>query len=97
VLTRSGLAVFTAAQARVIDTIGAGHAFGAAWLAAWLSDGLGRADLGNLEAATQAAKFASAVAGLTCERAGAEPPSAAKVGAEWCFAPPTFNVSAIGD
>jgi fructokinase len=97
VLTRSGLAVVQAAEANVIDTIGAGDAFGAAWLAAWLNDGLGRADLGNLEAATQAADFASVVAALTCERAGAEPPTAAKVGAEWCFAPLTPNISAMGE
>jgi sugar/nucleoside kinase (ribokinase family) len=74
-----------------------GDALGAAWLAAWLSDGLRRADLGNLEAATEAAQFASAVAALTCERAGAEPPNAAKVGAEWCFAQLTSNVPAIGE
>lgn len=97
VLTRSGLAVVQATEARVIDTIGAGDAFGAAWLAAWLSDGLGRRDLGNIEAATRAADFASAVASLTCERAGAEPPTAVKVGAEWCFAPIAPNVSAIGE
>ncbi|HEY6399544.1 MAG TPA: PfkB family carbohydrate kinase, partial [Solirubrobacteraceae bacterium] len=89
VLTAHGQAVVPAAHAHVIDTIGAGDAFGAAWLAAWLSDGLGRADLGRLEAVTEAARFASVVAGLTCERAGAEPPTAARVGAEWCFGPQT--------
>jgi len=32
------------------------------------------------------AGFAALVAARTCERAGAEPPRAAKVDAEWCFA-----------
>lgn len=95
VLTKAGQVVVQAVPARVIDTIGAGDAFGAAWLAAWCSEGLGRAELGNLRAATDAATFASAVAALTCERAGAQPPSAAKVGGEWCFAPLTLDASAI--
>jgi fructokinase len=95
VLTADGEAVVPAAEADVIDTIGAGDAFGAAWLAAWLSDGLGRRDLGRLEAVTEAARFASVVAALTCERAGAEPPTAVRVGAEWCFGPPIPNVPAV--
>jgi fructokinase len=97
VLTASGLAAVRPTRTDVIDTIGAGDAFGAAWLAAWLSDGLGRAELGNLEAATHAAQFASTVAALTCKRAGAEPPSAAKVGPEWCFATSLPNVSGTED
>ena len=71
---------------KVIDTVGAGDAFGAAWLGAWVADGLGRADLGNFEAVIRTAEFAAMVAARTCERAGAEPPRAAKVDAEWCFA-----------
>ena len=95
VLTKAGQVAVQAVRAQVIDTIGAGDAFGGAWLAAWLTEGLGRAELGNLGAATEAANFASAVAALTCERAGAEPPLAAKVGGEWCFAPLTPDASAI--
>jgi fructokinase len=70
----------------VVDTIGAGDAFGAAWLAGWTAEGLGRQDLGDVEAVHRAAEFAALVAARTCERAGAEPPRAAKVDAEWCFA-----------
>jgi fructokinase len=72
--------------AEVIDTIGAGDAFGAAWLGAWVTDGLGRADLSDVHAMVRAARFASLIAAGTCERAGAEPPRAVKVGAEWCVA-----------
>ena len=70
----------------VVDTIGAGDAFGAAWLGAWVAEGLGRQDLGDFEAVLRTAGFAALVAARTCERAGAEPPRAAKVDAEWCFA-----------
>ena len=70
----------------VIDTIGAGDAFGAAWLGGWIADGLGREDLGDFDAVLRLADFAAVVAARTCERAGAEPPRAAKVDAEWCFA-----------
>ncbi len=70
----------------VIDTIGAGDAFGAAWLGGWVADGLRRQDVGDFEAVLRTAEFAAIVAARTCERAGAEPPRAAKVDAEWCFA-----------
>lgn len=59
----------------VVDTIGAGDAFGAALLA-WLHDrGMLKTDLSlgaaELESALQ---FACLVASITCTRAGAEPP-----------------------
>jgi fructokinase len=59
----------------VVDTIGAGDAFGAALLA-WLDERslvapqLALSD-GELEAALE---FAARVAAITCTRAGAEPP-----------------------
>ena len=60
--------------APIVDTVGAGDAFGGAFLTWWMGNGLGRADLGDPEAvrgATQAAIYASVV---TCTRRGAEPP-----------------------
>ena len=54
--------------------MGAGDAFGGAFLTWWIGNGLGRADMGEPSAvrrATQAAVYASAV---TCTRRGAEPP-----------------------
>lgn len=64
-----------APEVDVVDTIGAGDAFGAALLA-WLHDrGMVKTDLSlgaaELESALQ---FACLVASITCTRAGAEPP-----------------------
>jgi fructokinase len=70
----------------VVDAIGAGDAFGAAWLGGWMADGLSRNDLSDFEAIRRAAEFAAVVAARKWERTGAESPCAAKVDAEWCFA-----------
>jgi fructokinase len=81
-VSRGARARVTAPAVEVIDTIGAGDAFGAALLA-WLHDrdGLTR-DLnlgaGELESALT---FACLVASLTCTRAGAEPPRRGELGA----------------
>jgi len=58
----------------VVDTIGAGDAFTGAFLAHWRAHGLGRADVGRLDAVERAVVFACRVAALTCARAGADPP-----------------------
>ena len=58
----------------VVDTIGAGDAFGGGFVAAWLERGLGRRDLADVRAAVEATGFACRVAALTCARAGASPP-----------------------
>ncbi len=58
----------------VVDTVGAGDAFGGGFLAWWAEHGLAREDLtqtGPLRAAVTAAAL---VAALTCGRAGADPP-----------------------
>ena len=60
--------------ARVVDTIGAGDAFGGGVLAWWRAHGLRAADLARLEPVAEAARFAARVAARTCERPGAEPP-----------------------
>ena len=72
-------------DAQVIDTIGAGDAFGAAWLGSWVAEGLGREDLADFDEVVRAARFAVQVAARTCERAGPEPPRGAKVDSEWCL------------
>ena len=72
-----GEARVAAPPARVVDTIGAGDAFGGGFLAWWHSRGLGREALGRADLVTRATEFAVTVAGLTCERAGATPPSLA--------------------
>jgi fructokinase len=76
--------------APIVDTVGAGDAFGGAFLTWWVGNGLGRADLGDPEAvrgATQAAIYASVV---TCTRRGAEPPWAYELAGHdgWRWLPP---------
>lgn len=58
----------------VVDTIGAGDAFGGAFLAWWISHGLDRGDLENDALVVAAARFAAVVAARTVARAGASPP-----------------------
>ena len=65
-----------APAARVIDTIGAGDAFGGGFLAWWNLRGT---DLNDLEAVREATRFACVVAARTTERPGAQPPRLAEV------------------
>jgi fructokinase len=60
----------------VVDTIGAGDAFGGGFVAAWVGAGHGRDDLDDNTALIEASRFAIDVASFTCTRAGAEPPTA---------------------
>ena len=59
----------------VVDSVGAGDAFGGGFLAAWVDGGLGRAGLGDLDAIEAATRRAIAMAALTCTRPGAQPPT----------------------
>jgi fructokinase len=61
-------------ETRVIDTVGAGDAFGGAFLARWIERGLGRSDLADAAAVRDAVTLAIEVAHVTCQRAGADPP-----------------------
>ena len=63
----------------IVDTVGAGDAFGGAFLSSWIERGLGRADLVHLERLRPSVEFAIKVASETCRRAGAEPPTAAEM------------------
>jgi len=58
----------------VVDTIGAGDAFGGAFLAWWSRHDLTRSDLHQTGPVREALQAAVEVASLTCTRAGAEPP-----------------------
>ncbi len=58
----------------VVDTIGAGDAFGGAFLAWWTAHDLTRADLCDPAAVSTALAVAAEIAALTCTRAGADPP-----------------------
>lgn len=58
----------------VVDTVGAGDAFGGAFLAAWTTAGRTRDRLDDLAAVVDATYFAVGVAAITCQRRGADPP-----------------------
>jgi fructokinase len=58
----------------VVDTVGAGDAFGAAFLSFWLAAGRGRAELGDRDALVATTERAIEVASITCQRVGADPP-----------------------
>jgi Sugar kinases, ribokinase family len=58
----------------VVDTVGAGDAFGGAFLARWIERGCGRDELGGEAALREAVAFAVQVGTLTCRRPGADPP-----------------------
>jgi fructokinase len=79
VITRDGEVVLDVPKVDVVDTVGAGDSFSGGFLASWLDAGRTRADLHNIEAIVDAAQFGIRVAGLTCQRAGAEPPFPADV------------------
>jgi fructokinase len=64
----------------VADTIGAGDAFGGAFLAWWHRRGLGTSELAQVDVVVEATRFACLVAARTCERAGAVPPRLAELG-----------------
>jgi fructokinase len=58
----------------VADTIGAGDAFGGAFLTWWTRESLTRADLASPDLVATALHAAAEVASLTCTRPGADPP-----------------------
>jgi fructokinase len=74
VITASGDTAIAPVPVEVVDTIGAGDAFGGAFLAWWTSHELGREDLRRDELVVAAAGFAAVVAARTVARAGASPP-----------------------
>jgi fructokinase len=65
--------------ADVVDTVGAGDAFGGAFLAWWTGNGLARADLDQPDKVHEATRAAIEAAVVTCTRRGAEPPWAAEL------------------
>jgi fructokinase len=73
----------------VMDTIGAGDAFGGAFLAWWSGNKLTRSDLHRTSAVRDALHAAAEVASLTCTRPGADPPWLAEVAGKpgWRSAP----------
>lgn len=74
VVTAEDVVEVPAPSVQVVDTIGAGDAFGGAFLADWQRRGLTRGELADTDAVVEATRFACLVAALTCARAGASPP-----------------------
>jgi fructokinase len=80
IVTEREVVAVVVPEVAVVDTIGAGDAFGAGFLAAWARTSRGRADLADLEAVTDATRFAIEVGAWTAGRAGADPPTSADLG-----------------
>jgi fructokinase len=78
-VTGRGVTELAVPAVRVVDTVGAGDAFGAGFLAAWTGAGRGRSDLADDAALATAARFAIEVGARTTTRAGAEPPTLAEL------------------
>lgn len=64
----------------VIDTVGAGDAFGGGFLASWVSRGLPPDALFDRDALATAVRAGITVAAITCGRRGADPPRLAELG-----------------
>ena len=74
VITATAEVAVPSPRTTVVDTIGAGDAFGGGFVAWWHARGLGREHLSDVDAVTAAAEFACLIAARTCERPGASPP-----------------------
>lgn len=79
IVTPRGVTAIASPPAAVLDTVGAGDAFGAGFLAWWRANGLGLDHLDDDARLVEAATFACRVAAMTCERSGALPPLLAEV------------------
>jgi fructokinase len=74
VITRTADVAVPAPRAKVVDTIGAGDAFGGGFLAWWSERGLRADALARIDTVVEATRFACLVAARTCSRPGASPP-----------------------
>jgi fructokinase len=75
VVTRDDVVALDVPHVPVVDTIGAGDAFGAGFLAALTRVGHGRAELADADAVLEATRFAIDIGARTVGRAGADPPT----------------------
>ena len=79
IVTTAGVVQVPVPAVAVVDTVGAGDAFGGGFLARWLERGAGPADLADSAAVHDAVAFAVAVSVRTCQRPGADPPRRAEL------------------
>jgi fructokinase len=74
VITRTAEVAVPSPRTKVVDTIGAGDAFGGGFVAWWHARGLTREDLGHIDLTVEATEFACLIAARTCAKPGASPP-----------------------
>jgi fructokinase len=77
--TPAGRASVPVPAVDVVDTVGAGDAFGGGFLASWTAAGRGRSELEALDRICESVKMAVRVAALSCTRPGADPPTLAEL------------------
>jgi fructokinase len=82
-VTASNELVLDVRPVDVVDTVGAGDAFGGAFLGWWIAHGLSTGELGDLDALRSAANVAIEVSARTCERPGADPPRITDLPEPW--------------
>jgi fructokinase len=87
VVTRSTKVELPVPPVAVVDTVGAGDAFGAGFVAAWTGAGHDRAVLGDLDQVVAAARYAITVGAMTATRHGADPPTRDEL-SRWAAGPP---------
>jgi len=80
IVTAEGVRAVPVQAVRVVDTVGAGDAFGAGFLASWLGAGRDRSALRDMDAVEAAVRFAIRVASWTVGRPGAALPTRADLG-----------------
>jgi fructokinase len=85
IVTDRGTVRLVPPRVDVVDTVGAGDAFGGGFLASWIGAGRTRADLADDDALGAAVRHGMVVASYTCTRAGAEPPTSLEL-ADWAHA-----------
>lgn len=83
VMCREGTERCDVPNVDVVDTVGAGDSFGGGFAAWWLLNELGRAEVQSMDHLLRATNAGIAVAGVTCQRVGANPPLRADLPDSW--------------
>ena len=83
VLTRAGERVVPVDDVPVVDSIGAGDTFTAAFLVWWMATGRGVDDLDDVDAVASAVEAAHLAAALIVGRRGADPPHRDELPSDW--------------
>jgi fructokinase len=83
-VTAAGTRAVPVVDTTVVDTIGAGDSFTAAFLTWWMANGHAADDLTDLEAVVPAVIAAHQAAAITVGRRGADPPHRGHLPPDWC-------------